>query len=96
MTSTRRRLHIVVGAEIMEQHICKCPRRIQPELAEKKIPNPSRRLEQIEPLIEGLPLVAHNARFDEGCLRAVFRCYQMDYPEYDFYDTLAASSVKSV
>lgn len=47
--------------------------------------------EQIEPLIEGLPLVAHNARFDEGCLRAVFRCYQMDYPEYDFYDTLAAS-----
>jgi len=47
--------------------------------------------EQIEPLIEGLPLVAHNSRFDEGCLRAVFRVYQMDYPEYVFYDTLAAS-----
>ena len=46
---------------------------------------------QIEPLIEGLPLVAHNARFDEGCLRAVFRVYQMDYPDYTFYDTLAAS-----
>jgi len=46
---------------------------------------------QIEPLIEGLPLVAHNARFDEGCLRAVFRCYQMDYPDYIFYDTLRAS-----
>ena len=46
---------------------------------------------QIEPLIEGLPLVAHNRPFDEGCLRAVFRTYQMDYPEYEFYDTLAAS-----
>ena len=46
---------------------------------------------QIEPLIEGLPLVAHNRPFDEGCLRAVFRTYQMDYPEYMFLDTLAAS-----
>ena len=47
--------------------------------------------EQIEPLIEDLPLVAHNSRFDEGCLRAVFRVYQMDYPDYVFYDTLWAS-----
>ena len=47
--------------------------------------------EKVEPLIEGLPLVAHNARFDEGCLKAVFRVYQMDYPDYVFYDTLAAS-----
>ena len=46
---------------------------------------------QIAPLIEGLPLVAHNARFDEGCLKAVFRVYQMDYPDYVFYDTLTAS-----
>ena len=46
---------------------------------------------KIEPLIEDLPLVAHNARFDEGCLKAVFRVYQMDYPDYEFYDTLAAS-----
>ena len=46
---------------------------------------------QIEPLIEGLPLVAHNRPFDEGCLRAVFRTYQMDYPDYKFLDTLAAS-----
>ncbi len=43
------------------------------------------------PLIEGLPLVAHNARFDEGCLKAVHRVYQMDYPDYVFYDTLSAS-----
>ena len=46
---------------------------------------------RIEPLIEGLPLVAHNKRFDEGCLKAVFRCYQMDYPDYRFYDTLWAA-----
>ena len=46
---------------------------------------------RIAPLIEGLPLVAHNARFDEGCLRAVFRVYRMDYPDYEFFDTLAAS-----
>lgn len=46
---------------------------------------------QIEPLIVGLPLVAHNKLFDEGCLKAVFRVYQMDYPDYVFYDTLAAS-----
>ena len=46
---------------------------------------------QIEPLIEGLPLVAHNKAFDEGCLKAVFRCYQMDYPDYKFYCTCVAS-----
>ncbi len=46
---------------------------------------------QIEPLIEGLPLVAHNRPFDEGCLKAVFRIYQMDYPNYEFYDTLSTS-----
>ena len=45
---------------------------------------------QIEPLIEGLPLVAHNKPFDEGCLKAVFRVYQMDYPDYEFYDTLCS------
>ena len=46
---------------------------------------------QIEPLIEGLPLVAHNAMFDEGCLREVHGAYDMDYPEYEFHDTLQAS-----
>ena len=46
---------------------------------------------QIEPLIEGLPLVAHNKAFDESCLKAVFRCYQMDYPDYPFFCTLTAS-----
>ena len=38
-----------------------------------------------------LPLVAHNSPFDEGCLKAVMRCYQMDYPDYQFYCTYRAS-----
>ena len=46
---------------------------------------------QIAPMIEGLPLVAHNSPFDEGCLKEVFKVYQMDYPDYEFFDTLAAS-----
>ena len=40
---------------------------------------------QIAPKIEGLPLVAHNSPFDEGCLKAAFRTYGMDYPGYRFY-----------
>ncbi|MBR1405543.1 MAG: 3'-5' exonuclease [Bacteroidales bacterium] len=47
--------------------------------------------EQIAPRITGLPLVAHNASFDEGCLKAVFRTYRMDDPGYVFHDTLRAS-----
>jgi DNA polymerase-3 subunit epsilon len=46
---------------------------------------------EIAPKIEGLPLVAHNAPFDEGCLKAVFGVYRMDYPDYEFFDTLRAS-----
>lgn len=46
---------------------------------------------QIVPLIEDLPLVAHNKSFDESCLKAVFDLYRMDYPGYLFLDTLAAS-----
>jgi DNA polymerase-3 subunit epsilon len=47
--------------------------------------------EQIEPLLGELPLVAHNKSFDESCLKAVFRVYQMDYPDYDFHCTLKAA-----
>ena len=46
---------------------------------------------QIEPLIEGLPLVAHNKAFDESCLKAAFRCYRMEYPDYEFHCTCLAS-----
>ncbi len=49
---------------------------------------------QIGPMIEGLPLVAHNRPFDESCLKAVFKAYRMDYPDYKFYDTLAVSRRK--
>lgn len=43
---------------------------------------------QIAPKIEGLPLVAHNKAFDESCLKAVMRMYQMDYDIERFYCTL--------
>ena len=46
---------------------------------------------EIVPKIEGLPLVAHNSSFDERCLRAVHRAYQMDYPDYEFHCTCRAS-----
>lgn len=35
--------------------------------------------------------MAHNRPFDESCLKAVFRVYQMDYPDYEFYDTLCVA-----
>ena len=47
--------------------------------------------QEIAPLIHGLPLVAHNAPFDEGCLRTVHEFYGMTYPDYLFYDTLKTS-----
>lgn len=46
---------------------------------------------QIKDRIEGLPLVAHNRPFDESCLKAAFEEYNMEYPDYEFYCTLAAS-----
>ena len=49
---------------------------------------------RVAPLIEGLPLVAHNKMFDENCLRSVMRVYQMDWPDYKFYCTLQASRRK--
>ena len=47
--------------------------------------------QKIEPLIEGLPLVAHNSAFDEKCLKSVFRVYGMTYPDYIFHCTYRAS-----
>lgn len=47
--------------------------------------------QQVEPMIEGLPLIAHNKTFDERCLKAVFKTYRMDYPDYDFLCTLQMS-----
>ena len=48
--------------------------------------------EKIAPRVEGLPLVAHNSPFDEGCLKSVHDYYKMQYPtNYKFYCTLRAS-----
>ncbi|MDR0506444.1 MAG: 3'-5' exonuclease [Dysgonamonadaceae bacterium] len=46
---------------------------------------------KIAPKIADLPLVAHNSPFDAGCLRAVHRVYQMNYPDYEFHCTCRAS-----
>ena len=52
---------------------------------------PDQELDDARYQIATIPFVAHNARFDEGCLKAVFKVYQMDYPDYRFFDTLTAS-----
>jgi DNA polymerase-3 subunit epsilon len=41
--------------------------------------------------IGDLPLVAHNSAFEKRCLQAVFRVYQMDFPDYEFFCTCRAS-----
>lgn len=46
---------------------------------------------EIAPLVNNLPLVAHNSPFDEGCLRAAHEIYGLDYPNYTFYCTCRAS-----
>lgn len=47
--------------------------------------------QNIAPELSTLPLVAHNSPFDEGCLKAVFDLYGMNYPQYDFYCTCRAA-----
>lgn len=42
---------------------------------------------EIQPHIAGLPFVAHNSSFDEGCLKAVHEAYGMPYPQYEFHCT---------
>jgi len=44
--------------------------------------------ETIAERIKDFPLVAHNSPFDEGCLRANYAQYNMEYPNYQFYCTL--------
>lgn len=46
---------------------------------------------EIAQYIEGLPLVAHFSRFDESCLKAAFRRFEMTYPDYEFKCTCKAS-----
>lgn len=49
---------------------------------------------EAEKVIGDLPLVAHNSQFDERCLKAVFRTYGMDYPDYVFHCTCKAARRK--
>lgn len=42
-------------------------------------------------LASRIPFVAHNARFDEQCLKSAFQVFRIDYPDYTFFDTLKAS-----
>lgn len=46
---------------------------------------------EIAPEIDGLPLVAHFSQFDEGCLKAAFARFGLDYPGYEFHCTCMAS-----
>lgn len=41
--------------------------------------------------LEGLPLVAHNAPFDSGCIRAACSIYGLEPPEQPFLCTLKAA-----
>lgn len=43
---------------------------------------------ELEQFIDNLPLVAHNKSFDERCIKATFKTYDIDYPDYKFYCTL--------
>lgn len=46
---------------------------------------------RLKTFIDGLPLVAHNKNFDEGCLRATARHYGIVWPSSEFMCTLAAA-----
>lgn len=46
---------------------------------------------EINAKIKGLPLVAHNSAFDEGCLKAVLKSYNLALHENKFYCTYRAS-----
>ncbi len=49
---------------------------------------------EIEPMLEGLPFVAHNKSFDAGCLKAAHEAYGMYYPDYDWHCTLQTARKK--
>ena len=38
-----------------------------------------------------VPFVAHNAPFDEGCLKAAFAAYEIKYPDFEFLCTCRKS-----
>lgn len=46
---------------------------------------------RLKTFIDGLPLVAHNKAFDEGCLRATAHYYGISWPYSKFLCTLVAA-----
>lgn len=46
---------------------------------------------ELKRFIGSLPLVAHNCRFDRGCLRATAKAYGIEFPENPFLCTLEKS-----
>jgi DNA polymerase-3 subunit epsilon len=46
---------------------------------------------ELQPLFAGLPFVAHNASFEQRCLKAVHEAYNMPYPNYTFHCTCSIS-----
>lgn len=52
-----------------------------------------RKIHEYFPYIEDgeVSFVAHNKAFDENCLKAVFRAYDIAYPDYEFECTLIKS-----
>lgn len=43
---------------------------------------------RLMPMARNLPFVAHNKAFDERCLRAAHKVYQMDFPDRPFFCTV--------
>ncbi len=43
---------------------------------------------RLMPMAGNLPFVAHNKAFDERCLRAAHKVYQMDFPDRPFFCTV--------
>ena len=46
---------------------------------------------ELNAFIGELPLVAHNAKFDQACLKAVARAYGIEWPQPEFFCTLTAA-----
>lgn len=49
---------------------------------------------RIVPMIEGLPLVAHNCSFDRSCLMALCKRYGIPYPDYTFHCTCSRAKIE--
>ena len=56
-----------------------------PKMYQNKINKTVDSIQKVYSTIDG------NKSFDESCLKAVFRTYQMDYPDYEFYCTYQAA-----